>query len=409
MNIKNRIKNAFNALTGKYETVSMNDERFWNIAGGYKNSKLSETTYFTCLKTLGESVAKLPLKLYQETEQGIRKATDIDIYNILKVRPNVNMTATTFWATVVINQHHYGNCYVYPQTINGKLQLIPLDNDYMRVWDDNAKILTSKGGIWYVYTEPLTGQTYKFCQDEILHFKTSMTFDGIIGLAVKDVLELTIDGALDSQRFIKNLYENGLTGKATVEYTADLSEANRKKAISSFEAAAEADKAITFIPVPSGFKVTPLNIKLTDAQFLEMKKYTALQIAAAFGIKPNQINDYEKSSYANSEAQQQAFLVDTLLVILKGIEEELSAKLLTDKQIQDGYFFKFNVDAILRATFTQRMMGYAQARQNGWLSANDILGKEDLPFIPDEEGGNAYLVNGNMKPITDVMRGGDEK
>ena len=68
-------------------------------------------------------------------------------------------------------------------------------------------------------------------------------------------------------------------------------------------------------------KLNPLNLKLTDAQFLELKKYTALQIAGAFGIKPNQLNDYEKSSYANSEAQQQAFLTDTMLVILKGLEE----------------------------------------------------------------------------------------
>ena len=139
-----------------------------------------------------------------------------------------------------------------------------------------------------------------------------------------------------------------------------------------------------------------------------MKKYTALQIAGAFGIKPNQINDYEKSSYANSEAQQQAFLTDTLLVILKGLEEELTSKLFTAEEIQQGYFFKFNVDVILRATFTQRMAGYAQARQNGWLCANDILEKEDMPYISAEEGGFAYLVNGNMISLKQAMNGGDK-
>ena len=55
------------------------------------------------------------------------------------------------------------------------------------------------------------------------------------------------------------------------------------------------------MPVPLGMKLTPLDIKLTDAQFFELRKYTALQIAGAFGVKPNQINDYEKSGYANSE------------------------------------------------------------------------------------------------------------
>ena len=210
---------------------------------------------------------------------------------------------------------------------------------------------------------------------------------------------------MDSQKFIKNLYETGLTGKVAVEYTADLNEDLRKNLISTIETATSANSALTYIPIPAGMKLNPLNLKLTDAQFLELKKYTALQIAGAFGIK---LNDYEKSSYANSEAQQQAFLTDTMLVILKGLEEELASKLLTSEELQQGYFFKFNVDVVLRATFSQRMEGYAKARQNGWLSANDIRGKEDMPHIPEEDGGNAYLINGNMIPLKVAMEGGSQ-
>ena len=71
------------------------------------------------------------------------------------------------------------------------------------------------------------------------------------------------------------------------------------------------------MPVPLGMKLTPLDIKLTDAQFFELRKHTALQIAGAFGVKPNQINDYSKSSYSNSEMQQLSFLTETMLFILK--------------------------------------------------------------------------------------------
>ncbi|MCI9086339.1 MAG: phage portal protein [Clostridia bacterium] len=409
INIANRIKGAFFALTHDTETISLNDPRFWRMYGNVKNSKLSEITYFTCLKTLSEAVAKLPLKMYRETDKGIQKARDKPLYNTLKLRPNRNMTATSFWATVVMIMYHYGNCFVYPLYKGNKApELIILDSRYMRIFDDNAKILSKNGGVWYVYSEPKTGKIYKFSVDEILHFKTYMTFDGISGLAVKDILELTIDGALNSQNFIQNLYKNGLTGRIAVEYTQDLNGKLANQAIKTFEAAVDADKAMNFIPIPNGMKLNPLNLKLTDAQFLEMKKYTALQIAGAFGIKPNQINDYEKSSYANSEAQQQAFLTDTLLVILKGLEEELTSKLFTAEEIQQGYFFKFNVDVILRATFTQRMAGYAQARQNGWLCANDILEKEDMPYISAEEGGFAYLVNGNMISLKQAMNGGDK-
>lgn len=407
MKFFNRIKSAFYALTHDTTTISLLDERFWTQYGSIRNSKLSEVTYFTCLKTLSEAVAKLPLKMYQETPKGVSKAKNSALYNVLKVRPNKNMTATTFWATVVTVMYHYGNCYVYIAR-NKEPELLILDNRYMTVYDDNAKLIDDNGGVWYIYSEPVTGKVYKFSTDEILHFKTYMTFDGIMGLAVKDVLALTIDGAMDSQKFIKNLYETGLTGKVSVEYTADLNEDLRKNLISTIETATSANSALTYIPIPAGMKLNPLNLKLTDAQFLELKKYTALQIAGAFGIKPNQLNDYEKSSYANSEAQQQAFLTDTMLVILKGLEEELASKLLTSEELQQGYFFKFNVDVVLRATFSQRMEGYAKARQNGWLSANDIRGKEDMPHIPEEDGGNAYLINGNMIPLKVAMEGGSQ-
>lgn len=109
-----------------------------------------------------------------------------------------------------------------------------------------------------------------------------------------------------------------------------------------------ANNAGKFVPVPVGMKIEPFNIKLTDSQFFELKKYSALQIAGAFGIKPNQINDYEKSSYANSEMQNISFYIDTELYILKQYEEEINYKLLEPHEIAEGKYFKFNENVILR-------------------------------------------------------------
>ena len=403
MKLGEKFKNmVFRKIFASSTAVNLNDPAFWSMFGNVRSGALSQATYFTCLKVLMEAVAKLPLKLYKNTEEGIVKATDIPLYQQMKIRPNRNMTATAFWSYTVANMYHNGNMYYYPANIHNpkKFELVPIDPTHITIYDDNALIISHNDRyVWYIYTEPTTGKVIKFREDEILHFKPPMTLDGITGIKVRDYLSMMVDGAISAQKFKKTLYETGLTGKVAVEYTQDLSEPLKKQLVKTIEAAADAEKAINFIPIPSGMKLQPLNLKLTDAQFMEMDKYSALQIAAAFGVKPNQLNDYEKSSYANSEIQQQAFLTDTLLVVLKGIEEELTYKLLTEEQINAGYFFKFNVDVVLRATFAARMQGYAQARQNGWMSANDIREIEDMPYIPQEEGGNLYLVNGNMKPI----------
>ena len=196
---------------------------------------------------------------------------------------------------------------------------------------DDAKIISATTNLWYIYT--CTAGTFKFSSEEILHFRTSTSFDGIKGLPVSSILKSTLEGNQKAQAMLNRLYETGFTAKAVLQYTGNLSDDLAKKFVAGIEKfATGGDELIkSIIPIPLGSTLTPLNVKLGDAEFLGIKRYSALQIAAAFGIKPNQINDYEKSSYAAAEQQQLAFYVDTLLYILKQYEEEIVYKLLSRK------------------------------------------------------------------------------
>lgn len=388
----------------KNETVDMMNPKLLEWLGidpDTPKDKLSEATYFACLKILAESLGKLPLKMYQNTEKGIVKSDKMDLYNVLRLRPNPYTTSTVFWSTVEMNRNHYGNAYVWCRFQGPQLKdLWIMPSQDVTVVVDDKGILGTKDKIWYRYNDRHTGKMYTFSSDEVMHFKTSSTFDGLIGMPVRDILKTTVDGALESQKFMNNLYKTGLTGKAVLEYTGDLNQEARERLIKGFEQFANGSKnAGKIIPVPLGMKLVPLNIKLTDSQFFELKKYTALQIAAAFGIKPNQINDYEKSSYASAEAQNLAFYVDTLLYILKQYEEEITYKTLSDQMIRDGYFWKFNVNVILRADIKTQMEALAKGVNNGIYTPNEARSYLDLPA---EEGGDMLMVNGNYIPITMV-------
>lgn len=120
------------------------------------------------------------------------------------------------------------------------------------------------------------------------------------------------------------------------------------------------------------------DIKLTDSQFFELKKYNALQIAGAFGVKPNQINDYSKSSYSNSEMQQLSFYVDTELFIIKQYEEEINFKMLPDEDTDDGYYYKFNEKVLFR-TDSKTQMEYLKNGVNGTIiKPNEARRKLDM-------------------------------
>ena len=367
--------------------------------GDVPADRLSEATYFACLKILSESMGKLPLKLLQKTEQGgVEKAYKHPLYRILAYRPNPYMTATHFWSTVEYNRNHYGNGYVWITGAGSKTNLWILPSQDVQVYIDDRGIFGTKNAVWYVYTSSKNGKLYKIPYDSMLHFKTSSSFDGITGRPVRDMLSETLVGNLKAQKMLNKLYDNGFTAKAVVQYTGSLNDELVKKYVKGIEdyATGKVDDVKSIIPIPIGSTLTPLNVNLTDNQFLELKKYSALQIAAAFGIKPNQINDYEKSSYASSEAQQLAFYVDTLLYIIKQYEEEICNKLLSDEEIANGYNAKFNISVILRADSEKQTQSLKEAVQGSLRTPNEARAMLDLPARP---GGDVLLCNGSMMPV----------
>ena len=382
------------------QTIELNNlYKFLGIDPDEDERAISEATYFACMKVLSESIGKLPLKLLRYNDKnGVETARKHPLYYVLHDRPNPYMTATTFWSTVEFNRNHYGNAYVWIQGAGKDTKLWILPSTQVEVYYDDAKILADQPDIYYMYSGG--GRFYRFGSEEILHFKTSNTLDGILGISVQDQLEATIGGGVKSQKMLNKMYSSGFTAKAVLNYTGSLSDANVQELVKMTEAYAKGELSNegveNIIPIPLGFSLNPLNVKLADNQFVEVRQYTALQIASAFGIKPYQIGDYTKSSYASAEAQQLSFLVDTLLYIIKQYEEEISYKLLTRSEVDSGYHFKFNVAVILRADLKTQIDSLSTAVNSFLYTPNEARALLDLEA---KEGGDRLLGNGASIPV----------
>lgn len=396
-NIMDKIINRFRGSP----TKGMTEEDFAEWLGiGYRNkNELREVTYYTCMKILSETMGKLPIKVYEwKKKQGRVRADPDSTSKLLNGRPNPHMTPSIFFATVENNRNHFGNGYVWIQrkiSRNGSenMGLWIMQSDCVTPIYDNTGIFGGQGKIYYQYTDPLDGEMYVFPEMDVMHLKTSMTLDGLTGIPVRDMLGYVVEGASQSQQYMSNLYKGGMTASMALQYAGEIDDSKIKLLQKKYDKYLSGPKnAGKIVPVPAGMQLQPLNYKLTDAQFFELKKYSALQIAGAFGVKPNQINDYEKSSYANSEMQQLSFLVDTMLFPLKQYEEELTYKLYigTEKSC------KFNEKAILRTDSKTQMEILAQGVQNGMRKVNEARELLDLPRDPD---GDVLLMNGNFIPV----------
>lgn len=399
MKINRFFRRWFTKRANTRRTIELNNlYQFLGIDRDEVN-ELSEATYFACMKVLSEAIGKLPLKLLRYNEHhGVETARNHPLYYVLHDRPNPYMTASTFWSTVEYNRNHYGNAYVWIKGAGADTTLWILPSSDVTVWYDDAKILADQPDIYYLYSAG--GSNYRFGSEEILHFKSSNTLDGIVGVSVSEQLEMTINGASKSQSMLNKLYDSGFTAKAVLNYTGSLNDANVKELVKMTEAYGKGklrDEGIeNIIPIPLGFNLTPLNLKLADSQFIEIKQYTALQIASAFGIKPYQIGDYTKSSYASAEAQQLSFYVDTLLYIIKQYEEEVTYKLLSRDDVDKGYYFKFNVSVILRADLATQINTLSTGVANFIYTPNEARAMLDLEAKP---GGDKLLGNGSSIPV----------
>lgn len=365
--------------------------------------KAKEATFYACLRILTDNVSKLPLKLYQEKDNGTAKASDHYLYDLLKLRPNQYMSSSSFWKAVEFNRLYFGHSVVYIDTVKvgknaGKIKaLYPLDMSNVEIWIDDKGIISNDNAVWYIYRK--NNMEYKFKHEQVLHFM-GLTADGITGMSVTEYLRTLIENAQAGQSYVNNYFKNGLFAKGILTYTSLIKEEDERRMKERFERMANGVKnAGSILPVPIGFDFKNINNSMVDSQFLELNQLTMQQIAAAFGVKMHQINALDRATHSNVAEQQREFYIDTLQPILVMYEQELSWKLLMTKERNQGYFFKFNIDSILRSSPKERAEYLKVMVDSGIMSRNEARQKEDLARIDDPNADKLIINNGSAIPI----------
>lgn len=394
-------------------TTSLADLSFLEMLGidgkQLNPNRIGEVTYWTCLKVLSDKISSLPASIYK-TDGDSSEPVNHYLNYLLQVQPNPYMNASIFWSTVEYNRNHYGNAFIYVDTNSigrnaGKINALwCLDSEQMQIFIDDAGLFGTVGKLWYIWSDIQTGKVYKFNSSQVLHLKSWVTMygAGIIGLSVRNILTTYIDQAQYATAFINNLVRNGMvTDKVILQYTGDLEDKAKTALVNNVESYSKSNSG-KFIPLPLGITATNLQSKLTDSQFLEINKYNALQIAGAFGIKPQYLNDFDKGNYANVQLQQESMYKDCLLPILQQYEQEMAIKLFTQKEKDSGYYINFNIDTILRASFNERLTSYATAINSGVLTPNEARSMENRKAL---EGGDDLMMNGAYAPLKLISQG----
>ena len=364
-----------------------------------ERSAMQMTAVYSCVRILAEAVAGLPLHLYRYKEDGGKeKALDHPLYLLLHDEPNPEMSSFVFRETLMTHLLLWGNAYA--QIIrNGKgevIALYPLMPNKMSVDRD------TNGQLYYQYTRSteeaptMKGVTVNLHPSDVLHIP-GLGFDGLVGYSPIAMAKNAIGMAIACEEYGAKFFANGAAPGGVLEHPGTIKDPQRVRESwqSTFGGSGNANKIAV---LEEGMKYTPIGISPEQAQFLETRKFQINEIARIFRVPPHMVGDLEKSSFSNIEQQSLEFVKYTLEPWLVRWEQSIQRTLLSPEE-KKRYFAKFNVEGLLRGDYASRMNGYATARQNGWMSANDIRELENMDRIPAEEGGDLYLINGNMLPL----------
>ena len=382
---KNRVGGGWSFLFGGTTSGKAVNER----------TAMQTSAVYACVRILAESVAGLPLHVYERTANGSKSTKPSHpLYRLLHDEPNREMTSFVFRETLMSHLLLWGNAYA--QIIrDGRgfpIALYPLLPDRMAV-DRNES-----GELVYTYQSD-KGQV-KLRRENILHIP-GLGFDGLIGYSPIAMAKNAVGLALATEDYGAMFFANGANPGGVLEHPGVIKPEQADRLRESWQSQFGGANAHKVAVLEEGLKFHQMSIPPEQAQFLETRKFQINEIARIFRVPPHMVGDLEKSSFSNIEQQSLEFVKYTLDPWVVRWEQSLQQALILPSE-KATIFIKFNLDGLLRGDYQSRMQGYSTGIQNGFMSVNDVRSLEDMNLLTSEEGGDLHFVNGNMVKLADV-------
>ncbi len=387
MNFFQKFKHKFKSMTRNVDKKKNNFTNWKDrVFFGVDNSTLATNeTIFSVITRLSNSMASLPIKLYQDYEMKFNKVADLLVNS-----PNPNMTNFEFIRILESSRNETGNGYalIERDIRYNPIKLIPIDSNFVEPVIDKE---TSE--LWYEVVGE-DKKRYYIHNSDIIHVKHIAKTGGIKGINPISVLS-------NANEFDKAVREFSLREMKSAQnsfilkYGANVDKDKRERIIDDFKRFFQENGGILF--QEPGVEIDPIERKYVAADTLSSEKITRSRVANVFNIPATMLNETEGQSYSSNEQLMIMFVQLTLMPIVRQYEQEFNRKLLSVSEREKGYYFKFNEKALLRADVSTQGEYYAKAIRNGWMTQDEVRKSEDLAPV----GGNAssLWVSGDLYPI----------
>lgn len=353
-----------------------------------KDTVLQYSTAQACIRIIAEDIAQLPFAVYRTLPDiGSEQATDHPVNKLLKTKPNADQTAFEMREQLGMHLVLTNNAYCWKNIVRGSVQeLLPFEPHLVRPIRKNNETtyeLTLEGG--YKAIVP---------KREIWHLR-GPSWNGYQGLDGVRLMRETIGLALALESHGSRMFANGATVGGVLSTDANLTPDQANALRTSWESRQSGgENAYKTAVMWGGMKWAPMATPNDSAQFLETRRFQVEESCRHFKVLPIMVGHADKTTtYASAEQMVLIHLRQTLGPWLTRIEQSANCNLLTDDELDAGYFTKFTRNALLAMTSQARAEFYSKLYGIGAMNPNEIRALEDMnPY----DGGEKYAIPLNM-------------
>lgn len=337
---------------------------------------------YACVRVLADSVAMLPLRLYEDGGLTSKIAIGNPLDRLVNKRPNFLQTPFEFKRFIVGTLALRGNAYVQKFMIGSRnQQLIPLHPDRITPKFDEASMQ-----VVYEYRGK-DGNVTPLRQSDVMHFRALST-DRFMGLSPVAAAAEAIGLSIQTEKHGAKLFSQAAQPSGVLKHPQLLSEGAAKRLKETFDSTySGAENSHRTMLLEEGMTWEKVGMTSEESQFLETRKFQRNEIAMFFGIPPHMIGDIDRGTSWGSGIEQQGigFVTYTLLPWLTNISQACDRDLLSDRE-QDQFSYKFETDELTRADFLTRQQGREIQARNGVISPNEWRRMERMNPRDDGEG-----------------------
>lgn len=370
------------------------------------SNALEISAVIACVRVLSDSIASLPLKLYERDGAARTEARMHPLYRVLHDMPNTVMTSFTFREVLMLHLALWGNFYAEIVRDQGgnvqSLWPIPPNKVLVEFYSDQG---VTRRRYHVQYGEIVLSDA------EVLHIP-GLGYNGYIGLSPISLARDTLGLAKATELYGSKFFANDATPGGILTHPGNLkSEESIKRLKADWQNLHQsASNARRIAVLEEGMDFKQIGIPPEDSQFLETRKFQVAEIARIFRVPPHMIADVDRSTSWGTGIEQQTmgFVTYTLRPWLVRIEQAITAQLLRGRE-PERYYPEFSVEGLLRGDTSSRYQAYATARQWGWMSINEIRRSENMEPVPDDQGGDLYISPLNMAPASQVTQQDGER